>query len=648
MMIKQLNFNKINLFLLISIISLFILKVAPTHIFSFYNTGEILFASDYDSQNIIAWQYARYLDMIPYSDIWYPYGGRYFVNSPFPPDIFYYWIILSISFSCFIFSIYFLLDKSIIKLLFFLSLIAWADYSGAINFISRYCFLFIFFLLFVSGIYTKKKIIIALSGLYGGLLFFLEPPVAVVGIFSITLFLFVITYFNKPLKNNLYFKFIISSYLIFILFGALSLIPYLIYLIQTNSFYDFLNFYLTLTDMSTGSSWPIITSQLKGLSYDFTLFFLTSALAGYILLMFPYKNDKENKFWISLSIGILSSLILLLSKYVIRPHMAGQIFYFPIFYFLFLYIKKINFDSLRFNNIAFIAIISFISLNLFLMILPNSTYKFNALVNNFSLLFHDTNTYKKKYFDSSNFNLNGLNGSELRKNLINKEPGLSFEEFYFMGDEPYLYILFDKRPFKYVSFYNTSPIYDQLSLSENLEEKKPQYVLWRPDFKVFDVVPNQIRLPILFKYISKNYSYKSTVDGFDILERRENVGSPDFRYWSEKLGTSTDFKKLFQFKSTPEKCPSNTICDLQLQISRKDGQNFKEKSVEIIFNIDNEFHHKVIFEPNKRDKILLINISNLWFWDKALFRENKLTIDISSSYNAVITDLFLSNKKALY
>ena len=202
------NKNFLNLLAFLFLLLIFSIKLNP---FDFLKETAFSsqFNSDYDSQNVITWQYARFIDLFPFRDIWYPYSGAFYLKLPFPPDVYYKFVFNFISFSFLILALYNLFNKSILKLYIFIIVLCWCEYSGLINFVPRYCYLYIFFLIFSTSIYVKSRYVLLLSGIYGGLLFILEPNIFLVGILGIITLFFVnfLSINNHFYKNiKIYFK----------------------------------------------------------------------------------------------------------------------------------------------------------------------------------------------------------------------------------------------------------------------------------------------------------------------------------------------------------------------------------------------------------------------------------------------------------
>ena len=135
----------------------------------------------------------------------------------------------------------------------------------------------------------KSRYVLLLSGIYGGLLFILEPNIFLVGILGIITLFFVnfLSINNHFYKNiKIYFK----EFVLFFLLPSVIIISYFLFYLHANeSLISYFNFFKSFPDMEISSSWPVTNANFYG-SKDFILFLIISLQGGFVTLsMFDKK-----------------------------------------------------------------------------------------------------------------------------------------------------------------------------------------------------------------------------------------------------------------------------------------------------------------------------------------------------------------------
>jgi hypothetical protein len=107
--------------------------------------------------------------------------------------------------------------------------------------------------------------------------------------------------------------------------------------------------------------------------------------------------------------------------------------------------------------------------------------------------------------------------------------------FAVLGDAALLYLLFDQPPPYHVELYNAARIDEERAYIDELERDRTEFIVYRRD--VFqDAVPQDVRVPLIFDYVIRNYVPVSKSDTFDILKRRDGQPIP-VDYWRSRLDT---------------------------------------------------------------------------------------------------------------
>ncbi|MBF0543442.1 MAG: hypothetical protein HQM08_03360 [Candidatus Riflebacteria bacterium] len=147
---------------------------------------------------------------------------------------------------------------------------------------------------------------------------------------------------------------------------------------------------------------------------------------------------------------------------------------------------------------------------------------------------------EEAYFAPQAFINDGKNGLVLHDNLLKKMNLKKKDDFFDLGDDAYLYIILQQQAPFYISIYNQSILFSQKNTLAWLEEHKPNFIIWKKSFLDFDWVPNTVRVPLLFDYVMKNYSYFDQEGSFLIFKRQTPEFSNSLDFWSTYLGSTID------------------------------------------------------------------------------------------------------------
>jgi hypothetical protein len=233
--------------------------------------------------------------------------------------------------------------------------------------------------------------------------------------------------------------------------------------------------------------------------------------------------------------------------------------------------------------------------------------------------------------------------------LFNKDFNEKFKlsrsnDLYVLGDDSYIYVALDQLIPPYISYYSESILYSQDTMVTWLLMNKPQYVIWNKDNLTFDLVPNILRVPLIYDYIQRNYSFESNFHNFKVLKISFNsLTDPNLSEWTHYLGSSIDLKYLPSFSSISEnynKCskakPTNTL--LIKSNSKTNGEvvvNFKYKNM--LYSL------KFNTVPSKQ--YYFINLERIWFY-KFFISQDDLIIYPNNSLDEL--EFLKCNVKALY
>jgi len=120
--------------------------------------------------------------------------------------------------------------------------------------------------------------------------------------------------------------------------------------------------------------------------------------------------------------------------------------------------------------------------------------------------------------------------------------------FAIIGDSAETYVLLGQRPPWETDLYDAAPVSEQDAMLQALARRHPQYVIWRRDVYI-DGVPYDVRDPLIFSWMIRNYVPVQHFPTVDILGRRPSGGPPVTAFWTRELGTTVQLGYIPSFSS---------------------------------------------------------------------------------------------------
>ena len=611
---KKISLNLSNLNLKIVIYFLFIIflliNFAPDLKY-ISNTNHLTkFTNDWDGNNINYWGYLISNGFIPYKDFWYPYSGLYiFSLGNGVGEILKYFYILLLFFFFFI-NLYKITNKISITIIFLLIVIFLAQ-SAILPGYDRYLLSIILVLSYINYFYQKNISTFLNLILFFSLAYFLEYAQLIYTLPGLAIFFLInfFEYYKNKIKIN--FKLLILPFSF-----CLICLLFIYYHSHTGQLIGYLNFIISTPDMASSSQIIFNLDNLieNPFSNDFLIivFSLISFLIGtYLYIVFPTK--------LSSSLFILGTVnIMVLNKHLVRPINSQFIIFFITWIFLYFNLFY-NKNKTYFNYYAVIflmicifnidAILKYINIKSHF---NHFKYGINRIDSSFKYLFSNDVFINR-------FNLNNFSNFEDEKELINllrKRDPNRYNNIFAMTDNQVLYIFSKAKPFYHSNVYNQSPIYDQLLTVKMISIRNTDYIIVDKSKLVFDLVPNIIRLPILYNYIIENYEEFFNYKNFIVLKQKKS-SNIDYKFWGNLFGSELDLKSipLILGKSNYSKCISpNEKCLRYLSVEVLN--NFNEiNNNGYIKIINNGVIFNIKFSLIKNQKFYLINLDRLWFFD---------------------------------
>lgn len=570
-----------------------------------------ILSNDWDGSNVNYWTYLINRGELPYKDFWYPYSGFFLFELRFPYGIIISFVYKLIVYSALIYLFSRVVSSNFYICILFLLIIIIGREVNLFWGIDRYILSILLLLAFVN-LYNNYKInnfnfsysififLIALVILF-------EPSqllYALPGLFAILIY----DFFSS--KNSKFlFHFNIFIFVPLVIISLLYL--YILYILELLP--GLISFYTSADAMAQGSQVTIIPQDIfKFASFDLLIY--SSTLIIFLITFLRIISTSGFTQFTFLSIGFASISLMVLHKHIIRP-MDWQFLIIPFVYFI-IYIIYNN-KSLNFIKILFFSILSGI-----FFASPYFSHNFNNYTN------HIYGGFKRlissfQYLSEGNPAIEKFNSFKLDINsdeyqLIDFLNSKNFynEKYYILSESQNLYILLKgDHPYN-TNSYNMSPLSEQNNNLNWLIRHKPKYVILDKSKLNFDLVPSKIRNPLIYKFVTNNYSYIKTIGKYDILYLNGN--NFDYLYWSKLLGNTIDLKYIPLF-TKPYLCESNSSNNSNVIAEIKVNDKTIPPNVVVL-----KFHYKsgidfnVSFFTSNAKSIYWINLDRLWFYNESL------------------------------
>lgn len=464
----------------------------------------------FDFQALLTWDYSASLGIVPYKEIFYPYGIlAYFKNQSILSHVLFFFITPVLLTSLFI------VFKKIwggrlyaclFLLLLFLFVTRIIGHDG----LDRYGIFVTFSLVLGFILYTRKSLTKNTSFIFGvitGIILWLmnDQGIYVFIVFTVNLFLYPIV-LGKQLaeRKSKYYKPAFLKFVIYLVGITVGTIPLFLYLFKNGAILDFSIFFIRFSDLSlyAKTPFPPYSNTPENI---FTFAILIPAIFYLAFrLIFKEKITLNNY----LQINLCFIIIFLEQKSLIRS--IDSVITFPSLILLILLVADII-EKQRLNKkYIYLFLIFTVAMSLF--------------------VFKNSKNISKIYFINSNEcinrNLNSLlkDNSEylVVKNIVSDKFGYKGKIFSYPSD-PIFYLLFKQIPPYYSNNYDSSPIYAQKKQIDYIKNNNVKYIIYNLETpSVMDNVPNYIRTSDEFNYILNNFKIKDKVGNFLIFEKNKN------------------------------------------------------------------------------------------------------------------------------
>lgn len=501
--------------------------------------------ANFDFQTFLTWNYSAFNNLVPYKDLYYPYGLLPYYRDE---NIFFlltYFIISLVTLNVFIYILKKIFKKNQIVYLVTIILLIFICLVFNLSTFNRYGISVVISLVISYAFYLNvvSKKFYLLSGTIISLIFWLVHDQGILG-FTIFFFFYfgnLFLKFKSSNKKNL-FKLVIKQALCFSVGVIVGLSPFILYLIKSNavkSFWYYIS--VSLPEYPLMSKTPFF-NLFFSLNNIFTVGVLT--LSIFFITYKIYKKKKRSIFTY-VEIGLILTIILFEQKNIIR--LMENTITFAAFILFAITLWEIFAKSKKtFENNSLIKIIYFsilISVILIFYIFYGNRSGLNSI-----------SDIGQKPINCYAANLNNVPDVKKYESVINKLKSYkNFNDkiFSFPGD-PIFYVLLNQKQPYFTSIYEASSRNSQINTNNYLDNEINFVALNTKNKSIQDDVPNYIRGVYELKFILNNYSAKSMVGDFLILERKNNS---DFFIDNDLIGA--DEYKRYLLKINLESIPSS-------------------------------------------------------------------------------------------
>ncbi len=496
------NMKKIKKYFLsrLDIITVFAISLIFSF-FSFWNVCKLYPHGDFDSQASLTWDYNAAIGMLPYKEVWYPYGILSYYKDH---QIFFsllYILILPILLTLLYFVLKSVFHKKLIAIIILFLFSLFITYSSGWETFNRYGILTISTLYFTYALYTYKgvtKKFLLLCGISSGIIFsFVTDQGVYVGVVFIALLL--LSQFLRNKKISI--KMILSQIGIFIVGYCIGLLPLLYFLYTNHMIYDFIFVFYKLLDIALYAKAPFLPGS-KTAENLFTLsaLFLSIFFLSWSILFIKKKLSLSS----FLQISLIGVLIILEQKNLMRS-IDQQLVFTAVLLIIFFFYDLFSTFGYTINSSekkpVLIPLGIYFSL-LILFCINVRTFPSTRVASDKACLNKNMDIYVNR------------NNYIAIKNII--PPGKKI--FSFPGN-PVFYLFFQQKTPNFLSTYETSPIYAQKEIITYLKRNQINYIIYDSSITAIqDGVPEYVRSSTELSYILTHYTIVKKFNNFLIFE----------------------------------------------------------------------------------------------------------------------------------
>jgi len=528
-------------------ISLFACAALPHSLAAYQAALQVKQAVDFDSQNILFWNYLAAHGKLPFRDFWYPYSGSYNEGIPLYPYLAYGWLEKLLVFSVSAFSTYICLSRSRLAAL---SLWAVLFLMGSANLfwpaaVWRYMLSASIILFGAAVLEERNRWMAAAFGLWTAHVASEELSQAIYAMPAIVILYGSVLWRHRKKSSSYLPQALAATAGCAVGFGI-----HIGLLAARGQLAGWLAFIRELPSATTYSGWPLDFGTWLGLPRDLQQLYLLTVV---LLLTAGAIQAVASRFecpvlLVPLGLGLVCALHL--QKEVVRPGISTQLLPVSALGIVVLVAQQMLLAGRPRRAILAAGYCGAGLLAAFFLCDPPARAQlrdgldvWTGKAGDLSYTLAHAQEWAKareRFFSPEALFYDGTPGTVLRSELFHAMGESRDGDIYVLGDRADLYLLLNKPAPYYITFYNQSPIQAQERTVSWLRKHDPAFVLWDPTALLFDQVPNIVRVPLLFRQMVSHYVPAGELRGFQILRRRRAGEPADIAYWRHMLGDTLD------------------------------------------------------------------------------------------------------------
>ena len=505
-------------------------------------------AVDFDSHSMLAWQYLYAHGSLPWRDYWFPYSGMYDQLAPLYPDIAIKWGHMMVLFAVLLTTGLAVTGYSRTAILALCAVWIYLEAMGIISpgASSRYCLSLSLVALGAVALNQRAAWPAAALGLWAAYVFreeisqiaYAAPGLGLLAAGSLL---------RPPGQSRLA---VLHKLLTAAGAFGLGVTLFLLSLARHGQIGQWWEFTSSVDVMSNYSGWPADVASWFSAAGTMEQLLVLATIVLLIggILQAVWTRFRDLYLVVPAALGCLS--VMLLQKDVIRPGIEGQILLVPILGLALLTIQQLQLRPARYRPAAWMAFSAALLVSCFTWNVTTNRERVWGYLNVTSGLLPDLRytlfaarkwaPAREWYFSPSSVTFSPMSGDELAARVLHLTGMGANDNIFVLGDNSDLYMVLRRPAAFYASLYNQSPLAGQRKTIAWLSDHDPKYLFWDPQEKVFDGVPNQVRVPLLYSHAVAHFVPLGTVGKFDVLRRRTPDEPPGLAYWRDKLGASLE------------------------------------------------------------------------------------------------------------
>jgi hypothetical protein len=506
-------------------------------------------SDDFDGINFLLWQYLHSIGSLPWRDYWFPYSGMYDSLAPLWPDITIRWSHGVLLAAVMLVTVFLVVRRSWIAAVAASTVWIYLDAMGLFVAGSSLRYFLSASLVVVAAVALKHRHDWAGAALGVWAFYVFQEEVSQAVYAAPALLLMGAAAVASAPAGVSRVKVIRQLLVASAAFGVCAAVM-IASLVRHGQLQQWWEFVTTVGVMSNYSGWPSdIPSWFTAPDAPDRFFvFITIVLIVGGLLQAVWTRFNDLYLLVPAGFGLVS--LMLLQKQVIRPGIEGQLLAVPVLGLALLVTQQLQQRPARLRYTAWLTFSTVTLVTCFTYSVPTERDKASSYLDITSGLVPDLQRTlsmdeawrraRESYFSPSSVTFGTLSGDEFGSR-VHALTGLAPSESVFvLGDHANIYLALRRPVAFYPNFYNQSPIFSQQKTLAWVHERDPKVLFWDSADKIFDGVPNPVRVPLLYNYAITQFVPLGTVENFEVLRRRRAAEPIALDYWRAKLGTSLD------------------------------------------------------------------------------------------------------------